>query len=167
MTRHFLRDDDLSPREQAEVLELALAFRDDRFIRTPLAGPRAIAVIFDKPTLRTQVSFLTGVAALGVRVGCHFHNTRNTGYANAMAAVESGVTLLDASSGGTGGCPFAPRATGNIATEDLVYLLHGSGYETGIDLAALFSVSTWLSEQLAKELPGLTYKAGGFPAVAG
>ncbi|GIG38599.1 ornithine carbamoyltransferase [Cellulomonas phragmiteti] len=65
MTRHFLRDDDLSPREQAGVLELALAFRDDRFIRTPLAGPRAIAVIFDKPTLRTQVSFLTGIAELG------------------------------------------------------------------------------------------------------
>lgn len=65
MTRHFLRDDDLSPREQAEVLELALAFRDDRFIRTPLSGPRAVAVIFDKPTLRTQVSFLTGIAELG------------------------------------------------------------------------------------------------------
>lgn len=65
MTRHFLRDDDLTPREQADVLELALAFRDDRFIRTPLAGPRAIAVIFDKPTLRTQVSFLTGIAELG------------------------------------------------------------------------------------------------------
>jgi len=65
VTRHFLRDDDLSPREQAEVLELALAFRDDRFIRTPLAGPRSVAVIFDKPTLRTQVSFLTGIAELG------------------------------------------------------------------------------------------------------
>jgi len=65
VTRHFLRDDDLTPREQADVLELALAFRDDRFIRTPLAGPRAIAVIFDKPTLRTQVSFLTGIAELG------------------------------------------------------------------------------------------------------
>ena len=65
MTRHFLRDDDLSPREQAEVLELALAFRDDRYIRTPLSGPRAVAVIFDKPTLRTQVSFLTGIAELG------------------------------------------------------------------------------------------------------
>jgi ornithine carbamoyltransferase len=65
MTRHFLRDDDLSPREQREVLELALAFRDDRFIRTPLAGPRAVAVLFDKPTLRTQVSFATGIAELG------------------------------------------------------------------------------------------------------
>ena len=109
---------------------------------------------------------VAGVAALGVAVGCHFHNTRNTGYANAMAAVEAGVSLLDASSGGTGGCPFAPRATGNIATEDLVYLLHGSGYDTGIDLAALLEISAWLAEQLAKELPGLTYKAGGFPAVA-
>lgn len=65
MTRHFLRDDDLSPREQKDVLELALAFRDDRFIRTPLTGPRAVAVIFDKPTLRTQVSFTAGIAELG------------------------------------------------------------------------------------------------------
>src|SRR6478736_291074 len=65
MTRHFLRDDDLSPREQRDVLELALAFRDDRFIRTPLTGPRAVAVIFDKPTLRTQVSFTAGIAELG------------------------------------------------------------------------------------------------------
>ena len=65
MTRHFLRDDDLSPREQRDVLELALAFRDDRFIRTPLTGPRAVAVIFDKPTLRTQVSFAAGIAELG------------------------------------------------------------------------------------------------------
>ncbi|MBV9282214.1 MAG: hydroxymethylglutaryl-CoA lyase, partial [Chloroflexi bacterium] len=68
---------------------------------------------------------VTGVLALGVRAGCHFHNTRNTGFANAVAAVEAGATVLDSSVGGTGGCPFAPRATGNIATEDLVYLLHG------------------------------------------
>jgi hydroxymethylglutaryl-CoA lyase/(R)-citramalyl-CoA lyase len=113
--------------------------------------------------VRTLVS---AVAGLGATVGCHFHNTRNTGYANALAAVESGVRILDASSGGTGGCPFAPRATGNIATEDLVYLLHGMGHETGIDLAALLEVPAWLSEELGKELPGLTYKAGGFAPVA-
>ncbi|NKY41679.1 ornithine carbamoyltransferase, partial [Cellulomonas septica] len=65
MTRHFLRDDDLTPAEQREVLELALAFRDDRYVRRPLVGPRAVAVIFDKPTLRTQVSFTTGIAELG------------------------------------------------------------------------------------------------------
>ena len=103
---------------------------------------------------------------LGAQVGCHFHNTRNTGYANALAAVEAGVMLLDASIGGTGGCPFAPRATGNIATEDLVYMLHGMGIETGIELGELLDTAEWLAAQLGKDLPGLTYKAGDFPAVA-
>jgi (R)-citramalyl-CoA lyase len=101
-----------------------------------------------------------GVRAHGITVACHFHDTRNTGIANAAAAVESGATVLDASVGGTGGCPFAPRATGNIATEDLVYLLHGMDYETGIDLDALIEVATWLAQQLDKELPGQVYKAG-------
>ena len=115
----------------------------------------------------SQVDHLVrGVAALGVPVGCHFHNTRNTGFANAVAAVAAGCTALDASIGGTGGCPFAPRATGNIATEDLVYLLHGMGHETGIDLSALLECSAWLSAQLSKELPGLVAKAGGFEPVA-
>jgi (R)-citramalyl-CoA lyase len=102
------------------------------------------------------------VATHGITVGCHFHDTRNTGIANAAAAVESGATVLDASVGGTGGCPFAPRATGNIATEDLIYLLHGMGYETGIDLDALIEVASWLAQQLDKELPGQLYKAGNF-----
>ncbi len=108
-----------------------------------------------------------GVLALGTTVGCHFHDTRNTGMANAATAVESGATVLDASVGGTGGCPFAPRATGNIATEDLVYLLHGMGYETGIDLDALIEAAAWMAQQLAKELPGQVYKAGSFEPVAG
>jgi hydroxymethylglutaryl-CoA lyase/(R)-citramalyl-CoA lyase len=108
-----------------------------------------------------------GVAALGVPVGCHFHNTRNTGFANAVAAIDAGCTVLDASVGGTGGCPFAPRATGNIATEDLVYLLHGMGHETGIDLEALIAHASWLSEQLGQELPGQLHKAGTFAPVAG
>jgi (R)-citramalyl-CoA lyase len=103
-----------------------------------------------------------GVLAFGATVGCHFHDTRNTGIANAAAAVESGATVLDASVGGTGGCPFAPRATGNIATEDLVYLLHGMGHETGIDLDALIEVAEWMAERLGKELPGQVYKAGNF-----
>ena len=116
----------------------------------------------------TQVRELVeGVTALGVTVGCHFHDTRNTGIANAVAAVESGATVLDASVGGTGGCPFAPRATGNISTEDLVYTLHGMGHDTGIDLDKLIEVAEWLSEQLGKELPGQVYKAGNFEPVAG
>jgi isopropylmalate/homocitrate/citramalate synthase len=108
-----------------------------------------------------------GVLNYGVSVGCHFHDTRNTGIANAAAAVEAGATVLDASVGGTGGCPFAPKATGNIATEDLVYLLHGMGYETGIDLDALIECAQWLSKQLGKGLPGQVHKAGNFEPVAG
>ena len=116
----------------------------------------------------TQVSELVeGTLASGTTVGCHFHDTRNTGMANAVAAVESGATVLDASVGGTGGCPFAPRATGNIATEDLVYLLHGMGCETGIDLDTLIEVASWMAQQLGKQLPGQVYKAGNFEPVAG
>jgi isopropylmalate/homocitrate/citramalate synthase len=102
----------------------------------------------------------------GVVAGCHFHNTRNTGYANALAALEAGATILDASVGGAGGCPFAPRATGNIATEDLAYVLRGQGVETGVDLDALIEVSTWLGSQLGKELPGMVARAGDFPAAS-
>src|SRR5579859_1984563 len=103
-----------------------------------------------------------GARRLGATVGAHFHNTRNTGYANAVAAVEEGVVSLDSSVGGAGGCPFAPKATGNIATEDLVYLLRGMGIDTGIDIDALIECSTWLGEQLGKELPGMVARAGDF-----
>lgn len=94
---------------------------------------------------------------------CHFHNTRNTGYANAWAAIEAGAATLDASFGGAGGCPFAPRATGNIATEDLVYMLHRSGVATGLDLDRCISAAQWLETALEKPLPGQLMKAGGFP----
>src|SRR5919201_398288 len=108
-----------------------------------------------------------GALSLGARVvGLHLHNTRNTGYANALAGLEAGATVLDASVGGAGGCPFAPRATGNIATEDLLYLLHGMGYETDVDLGALISFSRWLSEHRGKERPGMVARGGGFAAVA-
>ncbi|MBA3383834.1 MAG: hydroxymethylglutaryl-CoA lyase, partial [Actinobacteria bacterium] len=108
-----------------------------------------------------QVRELTElVAALGGTVGGHFHNTRNTGYANAVAALEAGATVLDASVGGLGGCPFAPRATGNVATEDLVYLLEGDGVETGVDLDELLRVTAWLEEQLGRQLPGQLVRAG-------
>jgi hydroxymethylglutaryl-CoA lyase len=98
-----------------------------------------------------------------VRLRAHFHNTRNTGYANALAAAEAGVTVLDASLGGIGGCPFAPRATGNIATEDLVYALERSGFQTGVDLDATVAASEWLSGALGRSLPSYLPKAGGFP----
>ena len=107
------------------------------------------------------------IEPLGVPLGIHLHNTRNNGFANAFAALEAGVRVFDASVGGIGGCPFAPRATGNIATEDLVYLLHGEGVETGIDLDALIDVAKWLETQLGRELEGQVYKAGTFAPVAG
>jgi len=105
-------------------------------------------------------------AVPGVSLRCHFHNTRNTGLANAFAAVQAGVRTLDASLGGIGGCPFAPAATGNIPTEDLVYMLQRSGYPTGIDLAAAIETGKWLQEQLGRPVPGMLVKAGDFPRPA-
>jgi isopropylmalate/homocitrate/citramalate synthase len=107
---------------------------------------------------------LERVIALGKPVGGHFHNTRNTGFANAYAALEAGASSLDASVGGLGGCPFAPKATGNIATEDLVYLLDGERIDTGVDLDALIAISGWLEELLGRRLEGYLYRAGPFRA---
>ena len=94
--------------------------------------------------------------------GVHLHNTRNTGYANAVAALDAGATLFDASCAGLGGCPYAPRATGNIATEDLVYLFEGDGIETGVDLDALIAISKWLEGVLGRRLEGQVYRAGAW-----
>ncbi len=94
--------------------------------------------------------------------GVHLHNTRSTGYANAVSALEAGARLFDASCGGRGGCPYAPRATGNIATEDLVYLFEGDGVETGIDLDALIQTSEWLESVLGRRLEGQVYRAGAW-----
>ncbi len=101
-----------------------------------------------------------------VGLGCHLHNTRNTGFANAAAAVAEGVEFLDSSVGGLGGCPFAPKATGNIATEDLAFMLRNMGYETGIDLEALIDVANWVESFFEAPLPGQVMKAGLFPEVA-
>jgi isopropylmalate/homocitrate/citramalate synthase len=109
----------------------------------------------------TQVKRLVEQVRAGGRdVGVHLHNTRNTGYANALAALEAGAMLLDASVSGLGGCPYAPKATGNIATEDLVYLLEGEGVETGVDLDALVRISEWLEQTLGRRLEGYVYRAG-------
>ena len=108
----------------------------------------------------------SAVRALFERAGAagfHGHNTRNTGYANCLAALEAGARVLDASVGGLGGCPFSPRATGNVATEDLAYLLEGEGIETGIDLDALVGVSQWLEGVLGRTLEGYVYRAGAWP----
>lgn len=147
--------------DPSRVLELAGRF----------AGAGADEIVFADTVgvgVPQQVRELVGGAAgLGVPVGVHLHNTRNTGIANALAAVEAGAAVLDASVGGVGGCPFAPRATGNISTEDLVYLLHGEGIETGIDLDALVEVARWLEEVLGRELEGMVYRAGVFAPVSG
>ena len=114
----------------------------------------------------TQVADLFGGAAEragGVALRGHFHNTRNTALANVAAAIDAGVRVFDASLGGVGGCPFAPRATGNVATEDVVYMVHEMGYDTGLDLDALIGASTWLEAQLGHRVPSLVAKAGGFP----
>src|SRR3954453_22099575 len=111
----------------------------------------------------TQVRRLVERVVVGrVATGVHLHNTRNTGYANALAALGAGATILDASIGGLGGCPYAPKATGNIATEDLVYLLDGEGVETGIDIDALIATSEWLEGVLGRRLEGYVYRAGTF-----
>jgi isopropylmalate/homocitrate/citramalate synthase len=127
----------------------------------PFAG-RAEVVLADTIGVATP----SAVRALVERTGSdgfHGHNTRNTGYANCLAALDAGATVLDASVGGLGGCPFSPRATGNVATEDLVFLLQGEGIETGIDLGALVGVSQWLEGLLGRQLEGYVHRAGGWP----
>jgi hydroxymethylglutaryl-CoA lyase/(R)-citramalyl-CoA lyase len=130
-----------------------------------------LAARFDatEVVLADTIGVATPSAVLGLvertgAAGFHGHNTRSTGYANALAALEAGATVLDASIGGLGGCPYAPRATGNVATEDLVYLLDGEGIETGIDLGALIGISEWLEEVLGRRLEGQVYRAGPWPS---
>lgn len=116
-----------------------------------------------------QVRALTDAArdaCPGVPLRWHFHNTRNTGYANAQAALDRGAAALDASIGGIGGCPFAPAATGNVATQDIAYLLRRQGVHTGLDIAALTETSAWLGTHLGAPPPSLLDRAGPFPPPA-
>jgi hydroxymethylglutaryl-CoA lyase/(R)-citramalyl-CoA lyase len=139
--------------DPGRVVELAAGLDADEVVLADTIGvatPRGIRELVER------------VRAAGKPVGFHGHNTRNTGYANALAALEAGATILDASVGGLGGCPYAPRATGNVATEDLVYLLEGEGIETGVDLDELIGVSAWLEGVLGRQLEGQVYRAGPF-----
>lgn len=120
-----------------------------------------IGVAVPRDVTRRLTAVVDAVNGTALRV--HVHNTRNTGYASALAAYEAGVRVLDSSLGGIGGCPFAPRATGNIATEDLVFALERSGIKTGLDLDALIEASDWLGTQLGRPTPALVSKAGPFP----
>jgi len=116
------------------------------------------------PSQVTELMGRIGDALPGMALRGHFHNTRNTGLANAYAAVEAGASALDSSVGGIGGCPFAPAATGNIPTEDLLYMLQRMGIRTGVDLDQTIVTGRWLQERLGRPVPGMLVKAGGFPA---
>lgn len=132
------------------------------------SGPVEIAVadsigVAVPPDVTERVAAVRDAVGDDIRLRAHFHNTRNTGFANAVAAIDAGVDVLDASLGGIGGCPFAPAATGNIATEDLVYLLDRMGVHTGISLEALCDGARWLADELGHPVPGYLSKTGGFP----
>jgi hydroxymethylglutaryl-CoA lyase len=119
--------------------------------------------VADPWTVRRRIE-AAKAAAPDAKLRMHFHDTRNTGLANVYASVEAGVDVLDASVGGLGGCPFAPNATGNIGTEDLVYMLERAGFETGYDLAALIAIGREISDRLGKAPASSLARAGGFPA---
>jgi hydroxymethylglutaryl-CoA lyase len=115
------------------------------------------------PSRVGDLFFAVSAAVAPVPLRAHFHNTRNTGIANAWAAVQAGAKTIDASIAGLGGCPFAPRATGNIGTEDLVYLLERSGIDTGLDLGKLIDMAGWVEKLVGKPPDALVSKAGQFP----
>lgn len=141
------------------VIELAKQVVESEPAELGIADSIGVAVPNQVADLLGRVAEVVG----DIPLRCHFHNTRNTGLANAQAAVEVGVTYLDASIGGIGGCPFAPAATGNIPTDDLLYMLDRSGVHTGVDLDKIIAISGWLEEELGRGVPALLPKAGGFP----
>src|SRR3984957_14140338 len=149
-------DGEVNPSRVVEMARLAAA-----------AGPVEIAVA-DTIGVASPGEVSTLVARVGAAikplpVRVHFHNTRNTGLANVWAAVQSGAKVVDASLGGIGGCPFAPRATGNVPTEDVVYMLLRSGYQTGLDLDRLIAAARWLAGAMGRDVPGMLSRAGAFP----
>lgn len=143
----------------ARVVELATLLAGDDPIEIALADTIGAAAPSD---VKAKVSAVSK-ALPGMPLRLHLHNTRNTGLANAVAAIEAGVHKLDSSIGGVGGCPFAPAATGNIPTEDLVYMLDRMGIATGLDLDALIETADWLERQLGIRAPGMLHRAGVFP----
>ncbi|MFL6577570.1 MAG: hydroxymethylglutaryl-CoA lyase [Povalibacter sp.] len=142
-----------------QVVDIARRLAASNPVEIAIADTIGVAV----PTQVTELVARTQQVIGSIPLRCHFHNTRNTAVANAFAAVSAGVATLDSSVGGIGGCPFAPNATGNVATEDLVYMLSRAGFDTGIDLYKLIEVAHWLERIRAKPVPGMVSKAGGFP----
>ncbi len=143
----------------ARVVDIACRAAADDPVEIALADTIGVGV----PAQVTELVGRVRAAIPGMALRGHFHNTRNTGIANAQAAIHAGITVLDASVGGLGGCPFAPGASGNIATEDLLYLLERSGFRTGVSLSGMLDTSRWLQRQLGRPLPGMLMKAGTFP----
>lgn len=141
------------------VVEIARRAAEAGAVELALGDTIGVA---DPWTVRRLVEAVRA-AAPSLRLRLHFHDTRRTGLANAYAGIEAGVEVLDASCGGIGGCPFAPKATGNIATEDLVYMLHRAGFETGYDLDRLIETAEWVAAKLGKPAPSALSRAGGFP----
>ena len=145
--------------DPGRVLDLVCQVAEAAPVEIALADTIGVAVPAQVASLVRRVA----EALPGMPLRCHFHNTRNTGLANAYAALEAGATILDSSIGGIGGCPFAPAATGNIPTEDLVYMLHRMGVQTGLELDGLIDTAAWLQTQLGRSVPGALVKAGTFP----
>jgi hydroxymethylglutaryl-CoA lyase len=150
------------PVDPAKVVEMARTAAAFGPIEVAIADTIGVASPGEVASLVAEVG--AAIAPLPVRV--HFHNTRNTGLANVWAAVQAGAKVVDASLGGIGGCPFAPRATGNVPTEDVAYMLERSGYRTGLDLDALIGSSQWLAGLMGRDLPGMLSRAGLFPGAA-
>lgn len=146
----------------SRVLELVDQVMAGEPVELGLADSIGVGV----PAQVTEMIEAVRERAPDVPIRCHFHNTRNTGLANAQAAIDAGVASLDASIGGIGGCPFAPAATGNIPTDDLLYMLDRSGVETGVSLERVVETSLWLTQQLGRSTPAMLPKAGIFPKVA-
>jgi hydroxymethylglutaryl-CoA lyase len=144
------------------VIDIVAAAADLRVAEIALADTIGVA---DPWMVRRRIE-AARKAAPDTRLRMHFHDTRNTGLANAFASVEAGVDVLDAAVGGLGGCPFAPNATGNIGTEDLVYMLERAGFETGYDLDQLIDIGSWVSDRLGKTPTASVTRAGGFPLKA-
>jgi len=145
--------------DAARVIDLARQCADGQPVEVALADTIGVAVPSQVRDLMERLQ--QSLPEMPLRA--HFHNTRNTGIANAYAAINAGVRSLDASVGGVGGCPFAPAATGNIPTEDLLYMLDRMGISTGVSMAALIETSHWLQAQIGRPMPGMLMKAGGFP----
>lgn len=143
----------------ARVVDIARELADGAPFEIAIADTIGVGV----PGQVTDLFGRVGQALPGMTLRGHFHNTRNTGIANAYAAVMAGATVLDASLGGLGGCPFAPAATGNIPTEDLVYMLSRMGIDTGIDLERAIATARWIEPHVGHTVPGMLVKAGGFP----